>query len=110
MDSWSRFVAEILRGARGNGTLLKPETYRELLKPLGYTKGCWSSSGEDPAGNAVSLEHSGSNNSNFSIVRIYPAENFAVLVATNQGAAQSDTPGNLACHELLNRMVQLLGD
>ncbi len=107
LDSWGRFVAEILRGARGNGTLLERKTYDELLKPPGYTRGCWQSRGQDESGRAVSLQHAGSNNANFCIAELYPGENFAVLVATNQGDSLPGAPGKAACEELLKRLTEL---
>ena len=107
LDSWGRFVAEILRGARGKGTLLKQETYDELLKPPGYNKGCWLSQGPDESGRASRLGHSGSNNVNYCTAEIYPGDNFAILVAANQGDSLPGAPGKSACDELLNRMEQM---
>ena len=108
LDSWGRFVAEILRGARGKGTLLKQETYDGLLKPPGYTKGCWVSEGQDSGGRAVSLEHAGSNNLNFCKAKLYPGENFAILVATNQGDSLPGAPGMAACDELVARLTEVV--
>lgn len=107
LDSWGRFAAEILRGARGKGTLLKQETYNDLLKPPGYTKGCWQSMGEDNSGRAISLDHAGSNNVNFCVAKLMPGENFAVLVASNQGDSLQGAPGKSACDELLVRLEKL---
>lgn len=107
LDSWGRFVAEILRGARSEGTLLKQETYEELLRPSGYTKGCWQSSGRDENGRAVSLGHSGSNNANFCTAELYPGENFAILVAANQGDSLPGAPGKAACDELLTILADM---
>lgn len=107
LDSWGRFVAESLRGSRGKGTLLKPDTYESLLKPPGYTKGCWQSEGQDDSGRARSLGHAGSNNVNYCIAEINPGENFAVLVATNQGDSLPGAPGKAACEELSERLTEL---
>ena len=107
MDSWGRFVAEILRGARGKGTLLKQETYDELLKPPGYNKGCWLSRGPDDSGRAVRLEHSGSNNVNYCTADVFPGENFAILVAANQGDSLPGAPGKSACDELQERLAEM---
>jgi hypothetical protein len=107
LDSWGRFVAEILRGARGKGTLLKQETYDELLKPPGYNKGCWLSQGPDESGRASRLGHSGSNNANYCTAEIYPGENFAILVAANQGDSLPDAPGKSACNELQDRLAEM---
>lgn len=107
LDNWGRFVAEILRGAQGKGTLLKQETYEALLKPPGYTKGCWGSEGQEANGGATSLAHAGSNNLNFCIAQLYPAENLAILVATNQGDSQPGASGMAACDETVKRLAEL---
>jgi CubicO group peptidase (beta-lactamase class C family) len=107
LDSWGRFVAEILRGARGKGTLLKQETYNELLKPPGYNRGCWLSQGPDDSGRATRLGHTGSNNVNYCRAEVYPAENFAILVAANQGDSLPGSPGKSACDEIEQRLAQL---
>lgn len=107
LDSWGRFVAEILRGARGKGTLLKQETYDELLRPPGYNKGCWLSEGPDQDGRATRMGHAGSNNVNYSIAEVYPGENFAILVAANQGDSLPGAPGMSACDEIQSRLAQM---
>lgn len=107
LDSWGRFAAEILRAARGKGTLLKQTVYDELLQPPGYTRGCWDSEGPDGSGRATSLAHSGSNNLNFCTARLYPGENFAILVATNQGDSLEGSPGMAACGEAVERLAQM---
>ena len=112
MDSWARFVAEILRGAQGKGTLLKKETYDDILRPPGYTKGCWESGVETGGDRATSLVHAGSNTWNFAIADIRPSENFAILVATNQGDLQPrETPPKIgdACRELVARLMEMRG-
>lgn len=107
LDSWSQFVAEILRAARGQGTLLKKETYEELLGGDGYTKGCWSSEGKNDEGQIRVLGHSGSNTVNRALASIHPPENFAILIVTNQGASDPDTPGSKVCQELAHRLIDM---
>jgi D-alanyl-D-alanine carboxypeptidase len=107
LDSWSRFVAEIVRGSRGNGKLLGKKTYEELLDLPEYTRGCWIPEAHDNNGQPTSFAHAGSNTYNHALARIYPARNLAILVVTNQGSVEN-TPGMLACIELQRRLSERL--
>jgi CubicO group peptidase (beta-lactamase class C family) len=107
LDSWGQFAAEILRAARGQGTLLKKQTYQELLGGDSYTKGCWRSGGNNEHGQALVLSHSGSNRMNRALASIHPPGNFAILVATNQGGTEPDTPGSKVCQELVERLIDM---
>ena len=109
MESWGKFALEILRGARGQGTLLSKQTYAELTTGDDEcTKGSWFCS-RDASGSTERLEHAGSNTMNHAFARIYSQKGFAVLVATNQGGAE-DTPGMRACVELEDRLSNLLSE
>jgi CubicO group peptidase (beta-lactamase class C family) len=101
IEDWARFVADELRSFRGNGALLKPETYRHLHEPLfggDYVAG-WGVRRDPRLG--LIYSHSGSNTMNFAIVTMVPERHVAFLVATNQGdgAAQS------ACKEALRALA-----
>lgn len=90
LDGWARFVADQLRGARGEAGLLKPETYKTLhTPPFGgdYALG-WATAEREWGGGKV-LTHNGSNNMNFAVVWAAPARDFAVLVCVNQDAAKA---------------------
>ena len=66
IDGWARFVADQLRGARGEAGLLKPETYKILhTPPFGgdYALG-WATAEREWGGGRV-LTHNGSNTMNF---------------------------------------------
>jgi CubicO group peptidase (beta-lactamase class C family) len=94
IQDWSKFIADQLRGERGNGALLKPDTYKALHTPRfggNYAFG-WGVASRRWAG-GVTLTHSGSNTMNFCVVWIAPLRDFAVLAVTNQGdrAAQEAT-------------------
>jgi hypothetical protein len=94
IQDWSKFIADQLRGERGNGALLKPDTYKTLHTPRfggNYAFG-WGVASRRWAG-GVTLTHSGSNTMNFCVVWIAPLRDFAVLAVTNQGdrAAQEAT-------------------
>lgn len=82
---WSKFIADQLRGARGERALLKTETYKALHTPRfggtyafgwGVTSRVWS-------GGTV-LQHSGSNTMNSCVVWVAPVRDMAVLAVTNQ--------------------------
>ena len=103
LSDWSKFVADHLRGDRGEPALLKPDTYRFLHKPpLGghYALG-WSVA-ERPWGNGRVLTHSGCNGTNFSVVWIAPERDFAVLACTNQGSPSAESGVDAAASQLVN--------
>jgi CubicO group peptidase (beta-lactamase class C family) len=86
LADWAKFIADQLRGARGEGALLKPETYRKLHTPPfngDYALG-WLVTQRDWGGGTV-LTHAGSNTMNFAVVWMAPQRDFAVLAVTNQG-------------------------
>jgi CubicO group peptidase (beta-lactamase class C family) len=83
---WSKFITDQLRGARGSGSLLKPDTYKALHTPRfggSYAFG-WGVTTRVWAGGTV-LQHSGSNTMNFCVVWVAPLRDMAVLAVTNQG-------------------------
>jgi hypothetical protein len=101
IESWARFTADQLRGARGEAGLLKPETYKILhTPPLGgdYALG-WGTAEREWGGGRV-LTHNGSNTMNFAVVWAAPAKDFAVLVCVNQDAA-------LAADEAADALIKL---
>ncbi len=86
LEDWAKFVQDHLTGLRGEGGVLKPESYKYLHTPLfkGDYAGGWISTERGWGGGKV-YTHSGSNTQNFAVVWMAPLKNFAVLVATNQG-------------------------
>jgi CubicO group peptidase (beta-lactamase class C family) len=86
MGDWTLFVADQLRGARGEPAFLKPETYRKLHSPpFGgeYAMG-WVTADRSWGGGAV-LNHAGCNTMNYATAWLAPRKGFAVLVCVNQG-------------------------
>lgn len=86
LQDWALFITDQLHGARGQGKLLKPETYRTIQTPVG--------DGEHAMGwivvqrgwaDGTALNHTGSNTMNYANVWIAPAKGFAILVCCNQG-------------------------
>lgn len=105
LSDWAKFVADQLRGARGESALLKPETYRVLhTPPFGgdYSLG-WSVAERDWGGGKV-LAHAGSNLMNFALVWMAPLKDFAVLVVTNQGGPAAERGCDEAAGTLIERM------
>ena len=104
LADWARFVADELRGARGEKALLKPETYKKLqTPPFGgeYAMG-WLVVEREWGGGTV-LSHNGSNTMNFAVVWIAPLRDFAVLVVCNEGAPVAFK----ACDEAASKLIAL---
>lgn len=104
LADWSKFIADQLRGARGEKALLKPETYKKLhTPPFGgdYALG-WMAVDREWGGGTV-LNHNGSNTMNFAVVWIAPARDFAVLVVCNQGGPVAFK----ACDEAASGLLKL---
>lgn len=90
LADWASFVADQLRGARGERALLRAESYRRLHTPApghGYALG-WGTATRDWAG-GVALTHNGSNTMNYSVAWLAPQRGFAVLVVSNQGGQRA---------------------
>jgi CubicO group peptidase (beta-lactamase class C family) len=86
LSSWARFIADQLRGARGESGLLKAETYARLHEPPPggkYALG-WAVTQRDWGGGTV-LTHSGCNTMHYAVAWLAPLKDFAVLVCCNQG-------------------------
>jgi CubicO group peptidase (beta-lactamase class C family) len=86
LQDWAKFVADQLRGARGEPALLKQATYKAMhTTPPGgeYALG-WLVVPRDWGGGLV-LNHGGCNTMNYANVWVAPLKNFAVLVCINQG-------------------------
>lgn len=86
LEDWARFVADHLRGLRGEPGLLQPATYRTLVDPsLGgdYALG-WRAVERSWGGGTV-LNHCGCNTMFYANAWLAPARDFAVLVCANQG-------------------------
>jgi len=105
LEDWAKFVADQLRGARGDSALLKPETYRVLhTPPFGgnYALG-WSVSDREWGGGKV-LSHAGSNMMNYALIWMAPLHDFAVLVVTNQGGPAAERGCDQAAGALIGRI------
>jgi CubicO group peptidase (beta-lactamase class C family) len=87
ISDWSKFIVETLHGAQGHPTLVSAATFKELTRPMptqDYAGG-WIVT-ERPWAGGLALTHAGSNTMWYCNVWIAPKKNFAVLIATNDGA------------------------
>ena len=102
IQDWAKFVADYLRGRRGEPSLLKSATYEKLsTPPFGgeYALG-WIVTQRDWGGGVV-LTHSGSNTMNFATAWVAPERDFAVLVCVNQGGDQAAAACDAAASALI---------
>jgi len=86
IQDWGLFIADQLRGARGEPGLLSLESYQMLQNPHfggDYALG-WIVVNRDWAGGKA-LAHTGSNTMYLADVWIAPEKDFAILVCTNEG-------------------------
>ena len=104
LADWAKFAADVLRGARGEPSLLQPETARALrTPPFGgdYALG-WLVVPRPWAG-GMALTHAGCNTMNYAVAWLAPAKDFAVLVCANQG----DGEAAKACDEAASALIGL---
>ena len=102
IQDWAKFIADQLRGDRGEPALLKPETYRVLhTPPFGgsYALG-WNVAERGWAGGPA-LNHAGDNTMNFANVWLAPRRDFAVLVCVNQSGEAAFKATDEAVSELI---------
>jgi CubicO group peptidase (beta-lactamase class C family) len=81
---WSKFIAEVLRAAQGQPTLVSVQTFKELTTPIpgqNYAGG-WLVLDRSWAG-GLALTHAGSNTTWYCVAWLAPHKDFAVLIATN---------------------------
>ena len=105
LADWAKFVADQLRGARGEPGLLKPETYRILhTPPFGGNDALgWGVVDREWGGGKV-LSHAGSNMMNYALIWMAPLQDFAVLVVTNQGGPAAERGCDKASGALIGRI------
>jgi len=101
LEDWAKFIADHLKGARGEKALLKPESYTALHTPelQNYAKG-WLAV-QRPWASGLALSHSGDNTMNHCVVWMAPAKGFATLACINQGGQSQ------AADEVSSALIQL---
>jgi len=89
LADWGRFVADVLRGLRGEQpVLLSSATYRMILLPsaFGADYGLGWGVAERAWGGGTVLNHCGCNTMFYANAWVAPQRGFAILVCCNQGA------------------------
>jgi D-alanyl-D-alanine carboxypeptidase len=107
VQDWARFLADQLRGARGQPALLKPETYRILHTPPAggnYALG-WGVQEREWGGGTV-LQHAGDNTMNFANVWVAPRRDFAVLACLNRSGDKAFLASDDAISSLIKIHLQ----
>ncbi len=102
----AKYVRFHLAGARGEGTLLKAETFQKLHAPVGgdnYALG-WIVLDREWAGGRT-LMHNGSNTMFYVVVWMAPERNSAVVVATNVGVDTAFSGCDEAAAQLIQRFL-----
>lgn len=107
MADWSKFVADHIKGGRGEKALLTADSYKKLHTAEhpdinGYSPGGWGANAKNRRAGGLVLTHDGSNTMNYCTAWVAPGRDLAILVATNQGG----DPGNKACHEALDLLLK----
>jgi CubicO group peptidase (beta-lactamase class C family) len=113
LDDWAKFVALIVRGARGEPSdYLSIESFEVVLHAhriddhSSYAAGWmvverpWAR-GANPGARGVCYTHTGSNNSWFAVAWLAPERDFAVLVATNRAGAAASA----ACDGIVGALI-----
>jgi CubicO group peptidase (beta-lactamase class C family) len=83
---WARFLTDQLRGARGEGVVLRTDSYLKVFTPPAggdYALG-WRVA-ERAWGGGTVYTHAGCNTMNYAVTWLAPKRGFGVLVCINQG-------------------------
>jgi CubicO group peptidase (beta-lactamase class C family) len=103
LSDWAKFIADQLRGARGQKGWLKPESYKQIQTThfegnyaLGWlvVDRTW--------GNGKVLSHAGSNTMNYALAWVAPLRDAAFLVCTNMGGSNAAK----ATDEITGQMIK----
>ncbi len=111
MQDWAQFIADTLRGARGQTALLQPDTYKTLhAPPTGddYALG-WLVVQRGWGGGTV-LNHAGCNTMFYANAWVAPRRDFAVLVCINQGDDTAAKAADAAASALIKIRVSINGE
>lgn len=103
----AKYAAWHLKGERGQGTLLKTETFKRLHAAVGddhYALGWIVAKRAWAGGNA--LTHSGSNNMFYTVIWIAPEKNAAIIVCANVGVDYAFTGCDNAVAALIQQFLK----
>lgn len=105
VGDWAKFVTLHLRGARGDATLLKAETFKKLhAAPEGNPYAMGWLAGKSPLGDGPALNHAGSNTLWYAVAGILPEQDVAVVVMCNRGGPGG--AGAKACDEASGALLR----
>lgn len=100
LQDWGRFIADHIRGARGNKGLLLPESYQILHSAYKDVDAMGWSRHADAQTGGYYLAFDGSNSGNYALIFVYPFRNRAVVICINQGGERAAT----IAHEVLTAL------
>lgn len=111
MRDWSRFCIDHMRGERGEGRLLRAETYRFLHAPqgaspdgAGWALG-WGAAPHPMNLAGPALTHSGSDGNWYALVCLFPQTGNGVLVVSNAAESMGGDQSALAAMRALAQTV-----
>jgi CubicO group peptidase (beta-lactamase class C family) len=107
LQDWSRFCIDQLQGERGEGRLLRPETYRFLHAGQGGTKSAlgWGAAPQPMGLRGPALTHAGSDGNWMAYVCLFTETGNGVLVAANAADSMGGDKAALAALRALARTV-----
>ena len=104
----ARYATWQVRGARGEGRLLRPETFKKLHTPYSgggdYALG-WKGVSR-PWGGGEVLTHGGSNTMFYTVIWLAPKMDFAVVVCTNVGGEPGSKGTDAAASALIQEYLK----
>jgi CubicO group peptidase (beta-lactamase class C family) len=108
VTDYNRFLAEVLKLAKGEKGLLKPETAQKIFTnpyPVSpHSLSGWGGYRKQTAAKGLVLAHDGSNSFNYCTAIVEPDKDRAICVLTNQGGPGD--PGAKACQQLAKALRQ----
>lgn len=108
MQDWTTFCIDQLHGAKGNGRLLKPDTYRKMQTPVtadAHTGISWGTVATVAGFQGPALSHAGSDGTWYALVVLFPQTGNGVLVAANAGEDMGGDKATKAMMKVLLPMV-----
>ncbi|MBC23183.1 MAG: penicillin-binding protein [Phycisphaerae bacterium] len=109
LQDWGLFIAEHIKGSRGQSRLISKAQFDQLHEPLPgpgdvYSLG-WGVS-TSPSG-GTSLRHNGSNTQWYSMVMVDLEGGYGVMVATNigNGTGEGEAKASQACQEAVRALT-----
>jgi CubicO group peptidase (beta-lactamase class C family) len=107
---YNRFLAEVLRLARGDKGLLKQQTAEKMFTnpyPVSpHSLSGWVGFRKERSAKGLILAHNGSNTFNYCTAVVMPDQNVAFCVLTNQGAPGG--PGEKVCRDVAKELRSLI--